>query len=85
MDKKYSYRSLHIDSARHFFSVSTIKKVIKGISIANMNVLHWHLSDDPSQDDREFLQYIEQKESLIVSYITGRVQGFKADPFNDLY
>ena len=40
---------------------------------------------DPSQDDREFLQYIEQKESLIVSYITGRVQGFKADPFNDLY
>ena len=45
-NRKYNYRSLHIDSARHFFTVSTIKKVIKGISIVNMNVVHWHLSDD---------------------------------------
>lgn len=40
---------------------------------------------DPSLDDREFLKYIEQKESLIVSYITGRVQGFKAEMFNDYF
>ena len=46
MDSKYNYRSLHLDCARHFFSVSTIKKVIEGISFGNMNMLHWHLSDD---------------------------------------
>lgn len=45
-DTKYSYRSLHLDCARHFFSVETVKKVIEGISYGNMNVLHWHLSDD---------------------------------------
>lgn len=45
-NKKYEYRSLHIDSARHFFPVSTIKKVIEGISLADMNILHWHLTDD---------------------------------------
>ena len=45
-DIKYSYRSLHLDCARHFFSVETVKKVIEGISYGNMNVLHWHLSDD---------------------------------------
>lgn len=45
-NKQYDYRSLHIDSARHFFPISTIKKVIQGIAFANMNILHWHLSDD---------------------------------------
>ena len=46
MGKSYGYRSLHLDTSRHFFPVSTIKKVIEGISYANMNILHWHLSDD---------------------------------------
>lgn len=42
----YSYRSLHLDCARHFFSVETVKKVIEGISYGNLNILHWHLTDD---------------------------------------
>lgn len=46
MVERYNYRSLHLDCARHFFSVSTVKKVIEGISYGNMNILHWHLSDD---------------------------------------
>ncbi len=46
MGERYNYRSLHLDCARHFFSVETVKKVIEGISYGNMNVLHWHLSDD---------------------------------------
>ncbi len=46
MSIPHGYRSLHLDCARHFFSVETVKKVIKGISFGNMNVLHWHLSDD---------------------------------------
>lgn len=46
MQKKYDYRSLHLDCARHFFSVETVKKVIEGISYGNMNVFHWHLTDD---------------------------------------
>lgn len=46
MSKKYDYRSLHIDCARHYFSVDTIKKIIKGISFGGLNILHWHLTDD---------------------------------------
>lgn len=45
-NKKYDFRSLHLDCARHFFSVETVKKVIEGISYGKLNVLHWHLSDD---------------------------------------
>ena len=46
MNQTYNYRSLHLDCARHFFSVDTVKKVIEGISYGNLNVLHWHLTDD---------------------------------------
>lgn len=46
MSKENNYRSLHLDCARHFFSVETVKKVIEGISYGNLNVLHWHLTDD---------------------------------------
>lgn len=46
MEYKYNYRSLHLDCARHFFSLETVKKVIEGISYGNLNVLHWHLTDD---------------------------------------
>jgi len=42
----YSHRGLHIDCARHFFSYEEVKKVIEGISLAKINKLHWHLSDD---------------------------------------
>lgn len=45
-NEKYDFRSLHLDCARHFFSVETVKKVIEGISYGKLNVLHWHLSDD---------------------------------------
>ena len=46
MGNTYNYRSMHLDCARHFFSVETVKKVIEGISYGNINILHWHLSDD---------------------------------------
>ncbi len=41
-----AHRGLSLDCARHFFDVKAVKKVIDGISIAKMNVLHWHLADD---------------------------------------
>ena len=42
----YSHRGVLLDCARHFFSIETIKRVVEGISLAKLNVLHWHLSDD---------------------------------------
>ena len=39
---------------------------------------------EPSQDDREFLKYIDQKESLIISYITGTEMQFSANMFDDI-
>lgn len=39
---------------------------------------------EPSIDDRAFLRYINQKESIIISYITGKQIRFSANPFDDM-
>lgn len=43
---RFPHRGLSLDCARHFFRAEEVKKVIEEISLAKMNVLHWHLSDD---------------------------------------
>lgn len=43
---RYVHRGLSLDCARQFFPASEVKKVIEEMSLAKMNVLHWHLSDD---------------------------------------
>lgn len=43
---EYPYRGYMLDTARHFFSVETVKKQIDVISRLKMNVFHWHLTDD---------------------------------------
>jgi len=43
---KFSYRGMHLDVGRHFFSVDFIKKYINLMSILKMNTFHWHLTED---------------------------------------
>lgn len=40
-------------------------------------------SIEPSEDDRDFLKYIDQKRSTIISYITGYEMEFTANIFDD--
>ncbi len=40
------YRGFHIDCVRHFFSVSELKRLIRGYAIAGFNYFHFHLTDD---------------------------------------
>jgi hexosaminidase len=43
---EYKYRGLFLDTARHFFSVKEIKKLIDIAAFNKLNTLHLHLSDD---------------------------------------
>lgn len=42
----YHYRGMHLDVARHFFSIETVKAYIDVIAQLKMNYFHWHLTDD---------------------------------------
>jgi hexosaminidase len=43
---RFSYRGMHLDVGRHFFSVAFIKKYINLMAMLKMNTFHWHLTED---------------------------------------
>ena len=43
---RFGYRGMMLDCSRHFFTVDFIKKYLDLMAMHNMNVFHWHLTDD---------------------------------------
>jgi hexosaminidase len=42
---RFSWRGYMLDSARHFFPVPVVKKLLDAISLHHINRFHWHLTD----------------------------------------
>ncbi len=45
-EPQFEYRGMHLDVARHMYSVDFIKKYIDALALLKMNTFHWHLTDD---------------------------------------
>ena len=43
---RFAYRGAHLDCARHFFPVDSVKLYIDMLALHNINHFHWHLTDD---------------------------------------
>ena len=43
---RFVYRGMHLDVARHFFSVEEVKRYLDVMAIHKLNRFHWHLTDD---------------------------------------
>ncbi|MCW3785291.1 glycoside hydrolase family 20 protein [Plebeiibacterium sediminum] len=43
---KYSWRGMHLDVSRHFFSIDFLKKYVDVLAYYKINKLHLHLTDD---------------------------------------
>jgi hexosaminidase len=43
---RFSYRGMHLDEARHFHGMETVKSFIDQLAYHKMNHFHWHLTDD---------------------------------------
>jgi hypothetical protein len=44
----YSYRGFMIDTGRHWLPPATIRRLIIGMSVFKLNVMHWHIVDSQS-------------------------------------
>jgi hexosaminidase len=42
----YSWRGMHLDCCRHFFTKEEVKKYIDYLAFYKLNTFHWHLTDD---------------------------------------
>jgi len=42
----YTYRGMHLDVCRHFFSVDFVKRYIDILALHKLNTFHWHLTED---------------------------------------
>ncbi|HUM83582.1 MAG TPA: family 20 glycosylhydrolase [Lachnospiraceae bacterium] len=88
----HGHRGLMLDCARHFFSAGEVKKIIEYCTLAKINVLHWHLSDDQGWriESRQFLllhetsgsYYTQNEIRQIVEY--ARRRGMEIIPEIDL-
>ncbi len=45
-EPRFSYRGMHLDVSRHFFSVAFVKQYIDYLAAYKFNTFHWHLTDD---------------------------------------
>lgn len=43
---RFSWRGMHLDVSRHFFSIEEVKRYIDLLAFYKFNTFHWHLSDD---------------------------------------
>lgn len=45
---RFAFRAILLDSSRHFYAVSVIKATLDAMAYNKLNVLHWHIVDEPS-------------------------------------
>ena len=45
-EPRFGYRGMHLDVSRHFCTLDSVKRYIDMLALHNMNVFHWHLTDD---------------------------------------
>lgn len=43
---RFTYRGMHLDVGRHFFSPEFVKQYIDILALHNLNTFHWHLTED---------------------------------------
>lgn len=66
----YPHRGLLLDTARNYLSVQTIERMLDGMGMTKLNVLHWHVTD--TQSFPLYLPRLPQMSRYGVKLMVGR-------------
>ena len=82
-----SYRGMHLDVSRHFFTVEQVKQYIDIMALHNLNVFHWHLTDDQGWriEIKKYPLLTEIGSKRKESLLTGGQKGRDGIPYGGFY
>lgn len=84
---KFSWRGMHLDVCRHFFTVEEVKQYIDYLAMYKMNTFHWHLTDDQGWriEIKKYPKLTQigskRKESMIGAYVDNTFDGKPYGPY----
>jgi hexosaminidase len=81
-EPRYTWRGMHLDVGRHFFTIDFIKKYIDLMAMHKFNRFHWHLTDDQGWRI-EIKKYPRLTE--IGGYRNGTIVGKKSSGVQEYY
>ncbi len=86
----FGYRGAHFDVCRHFFTVDEVKTYIDMMALHNMNMLHWHITDDQGWrvEIKRYPELIEKgsmRDETLVGHLNDRPEKYDGKPYGGYY
>lgn len=84
---KFTWRGMHLDVCRHFFTVDEVKQYIDYLAMYKLNTFHWHLTDDQGWriEIKKYPKLTQigskRKESMIGAYVDNTFDGKPYGPY----
>lgn len=84
---RFAYRGVHLDCARHFFSVEVVKQYLDLMAMHGCNQFHWHFTEDQGwRFEVKALPDLAKKGSIRKETVIGRNSGvYDGRPYGGYY
>ncbi len=86
-EPRFSYRGVHLDCSRHYFSIAVIKQYLDLLALHGCNQFHWHITDDQGwRFEVKALPDLAIKGSVRQQTVIGRNSGlYDGQPYGGYY
>lgn len=87
---RFKYRGTHLDVARHFSAVETVKEFIDQLAYHKINHFHWHLTDDQGwrieiKKYPKLTEISSQRKGTLIGHYNDQPQQFDGKPYGGFY
>ena len=87
---RFSWRGMHLDVSRHFFTVREIECYLEILALHKMNVFHWHLTDDQGwrMEVKAYPRLTEigsGREQTMIGHYYDKPRKFDGKPYGGFY